>query len=49
MSYKKLEIWQLSKELAIDIHKMSWRSYLNLRCTKQDLKSDDLLNQFDQI
>lgn len=23
MSYKKLEIWQLSRELAIDIHKMS--------------------------
>lgn len=23
MSYKKLEIWQLSKELVIDIHKMS--------------------------
>jgi four helix bundle protein len=23
MSYKKLEIWQLSRELSIDIHKMS--------------------------
>ena len=23
MSYKKLEIWQISKELVIDIHKMS--------------------------
>jgi four helix bundle protein len=23
MSYKKLEIWQLARELVIDIHKMS--------------------------
>ena len=49
MSYKKLAIWQLSKELVIDIHKMTLNNLPKFEMFKWVIKLEDLRSQQGQI
>lgn len=48
MSYKKLEIWKLSRQVVVDLHRMSMQ-LPKLNCMKQVAKFDDPQNQSDLI
>ncbi len=48
MNYKDLEIWQLSREVVIELHKMSLELQ-NLKCMKKAARSEDQVNQLNQI
>lgn len=48
MNYKNLEVWQIARELSIEIHKMTFL-YLNLNCMKKGARLGEHQNLLDQI
>ncbi len=48
MSYKKLEIWQLARELSIEIHKMTLH-FQNLNSLKKLSKSEGRQKQLEVV
>ncbi len=44
ISYKKLEVWQLARELVINIHQMTLHDLPKMKCLKKQAKFAVQLN-----